>query len=533
MIAIKRTRQHYTALMFGLSLFFGIGLVDLIRAEEAIISREKVGPDAFGRAVDISGDTLIVGAPAKENGEVYIFARQERAWVQLARIKAPQPNPGGWFGGAVCVDGDTIVVGARTAHGGTQGFADGTNVVYIYQREGNDFPLKQKLTRENKRKGERFGFSLDMSGDTLVVGSPFHGDGGASLGVAYVYVREEEGFQLQRRFFGGVVERFGWSVGIDGDTIVVGAPASSGDEGRAAIYVRQEKRWKRQAELWLMRVRERRGFGWSVAISGDRVIIGAPFDQEQEGAAYAFARKNGEWTDPLKLKASNTDDMAMFGYVVDIHSDWAVIGAPFEHSVDDSAGAVYFFQRDHDMWDEKMKFTPKGVVPNEDHKIWQGDAYGYAVAIAEIGPYAAIGAPGDNLRLPHPNPSGAVYVYHPEKEFSKAHSVEPISLKATTLGDVKRTVLFQNFPNPFNPETWIPYQLAVEADVNITIYDVQGRQVRLIELGRQSAGAYFDKETAAYWDGRNDDGELVTSGVYYYHLRVGDYHATRRMVIVK
>ena len=176
---------------------------------------------------------------------------------------------------------------------------------------------------------------------------------------------------------------------------------------------------------------------------------------------------------------------------------------------------------------------PKNVVQDEPHKIWEGDAYDNAVAIAEAGSFAVVGAPGDNLRLAPPNSSGAAYVYHTEKELLNAHSVEPISLRATTLGEVKWTALLQNFPNPFNPETWIPYQLAVEADVNISIYDVQGRLVRRIELGERSVGSYFTKETAAYWDGRNKNGELVSSGVYYYHLGAGDFHATRRMVIVK
>ena len=101
------------------------------------------------------------------------------------------------------------------------------------------------------------------------------------------------------------------------------------------------------------------------------------------------------------------------------------------------------------------------------------------------------------------------------------------------LGEVKRTALLQNFPNPFNPETWIPYQLAESVDVSIGIYDVQGHLIRRIELGAQSAGSYLTKEAAAYWDGRNDDGELTSSGIYFYQLRAGDYTAIRRLVILK
>jgi bacillopeptidase F (M6 metalloprotease family) len=103
----------------------------------------------------------------------------------------------------------------------------------------------------------------------------------------------------------------------------------------------------------------------------------------------------------------------------------------------------------------------------------------------------------------------------------------------TTLGNMKRTALLQNYPNPFNPETWIPYQLANDALVSLNIYDQSGHVVRRLDVGRQKSGVYQHKENAAYWDGRNQNGERVTSGTYYYQLRAGDYTSLRRMVIVK
>ena len=103
------------------------------------------------------------------------------------------------------------------------------------------------------------------------------------------------------------------------------------------------------------------------------------------------------------------------------------------------------------------------------------------------------------------------------------------------------TALLPNYPNPFNPETWIPYRLAHAADVTLTIYDTKGVPVRRLDLGYQPVGDYTNRAKAAYWDGRNDSGESVASGVYFYQLRVsssrsigaGDYTASRRMVILK
>ena len=96
-----------------------------------------------------------------------------------------------------------------------------------------------------------------------------------------------------------------------------------------------------------------------------------------------------------------------------------------------------------------------------------------------------------------------------------------------------KTVLRANYPNPFNPETWIPYHLASDTEVRISIYDIQGVLVRQFNLGYQKAGYYTDRTRAAHWDGRNEIGEPVASGVYFYTLTTDDYTGTRRMVILK
>ena len=97
----------------------------------------------------------------------------------------------------------------------------------------------------------------------------------------------------------------------------------------------------------------------------------------------------------------------------------------------------------------------------------------------------------------------------------------------------EETALLHNYPNPFNPETWIPYQLAEEADVTLMIYDMNGQLVRQLAVGHQAAGMYQSRSRAAYWDGRNQLGESVASGLYFYTLTAGEFSATRRMLILK
>lgn len=100
--------------------------------------------------------------------------------------------------------------------------------------------------------------------------------------------------------------------------------------------------------------------------------------------------------------------------------------------------------------------------------------------------------------------------------------------KSTFIG---KTKLYQNYPNPFNPETWIPYQLKGESEVKIMIYSLSGQLIRTLELGNKQHGLYLSRDIAAYWDGRNESGEQVTSGIYFYTIKAGNYTATMKMIV--
>jgi hypothetical protein len=106
-------------------------------------------------------------------------------------------------------------------------------------------------------------------------------------------------------------------------------------------------------------------------------------------------------------------------------------------------------------------------------------------------------------------------------------------MKVTGLMHPTAFALLQNFPNPFNPETWIPFHLAETADVTIRIFDIKGQELRTIHLGQMPAGYYDTKGKAALWDGKDSYGQGVSSGIYFYHLTAGNFHATRKLTIIK
>ena len=157
----------------------------------------------------------------------------------------------------------------------------------------------------------------------------------------------------------------------------------------------------------------------------------------------------------------------------------------------------------------------------------------FSVTFVNIGNYAA--KVGDILEVDVIAQSGSFRV----EPIRYTLTATDIASSRVALGNLianvipSRSELLCNFPNPFNPETWIPFKLAESADSVITIYDVYGHLVRTIDLGHLPAGLYSAKAKAAYWDGANAAGERVASGVYFYHIQAGKFSATRRMVILK
>ncbi|RKU32422.1 hypothetical protein C6496_24035 [Candidatus Poribacteria bacterium] len=138
--------------------------------------------------------------------------------------------------------------------------------------------------------------------------------------------------------------------------------------------------------------------------------------------------------------------------------------------------------------------------------------------ISDYGPLRRLIAANPGLRLDITIPEA------PVNDVAGAPAVQSVLAK---------TVLLPNYPNPFNPETWIPYQLAKPTEVTLTIYDIRGVVVRELKLGHQAAGVYQRRNRAIHWDGRNMFGEKIATGVYFYTLKAGDFTATRKLLIRK
>ncbi len=462
--------------------------------------------DCFGEAVAISGDTVVVGAAYESSsatgvngnqssnaspasGAAYIFVRSGGVWTQQAYLKASNTQSDDFFGAAVAISGDTVVVGAGTESSNATGIngdqdnnsAFRSGAVYVFVRTGTTWSQQAYVKASNTDAGDRFGVSVGISGETMVVGAlrddssatGVNGDDNnnsvAESGAAYVFVRNGTSWSQEAYLKASNTDAgdfFGYAVAISGDTIVVGAyqedsPAtgingdqgngdeeiSAEDSGAAYIFVRDGLSWSQQAYLKASNTGFADKFGYSVGISGDSVVIGAyqegssatgvNGDQENDmmadsGAAYVFVRNDGVWSQEAYLKASNTQYSDNFGSSVAISGNAIVIGAYFEDSsskgIDgdqsnnsaDAAGAAYLFMRHGTVWSQQAYLKASNTEAY--------DNFGFAVAVccgtAIIGAhYEDSGVDGvdGNQEDNSQSTAGAVYLFTvPLEDFANA-----------------------------------------------------------------------------------------------------------------
>lgn len=354
----------------------------------------------FGRWIAVNGDTALIGAFGDNSctGSAYVFVRNGTTWTQQAKLTASDGVPGDAFGRAVALSGDTAVVGTFQAN-------NKVGAVYVFGRIGTTWTQLAKLTSSPAGRPTCFGRSVSMSGDTIAVGA--HCDGN-STGAVYMFVGGGSTWVQQARVTapdGAPSDYFGRSVALDADTLLVGAYFNT-IQGAAYVFVRDGVIWTNQAKF--TPTDNASVFGYSVSLSGDTALIGAPGTQTYTGSAYIYARSGTMWTQQAKLVSPQPKEKGNFAYAVALKGTTAVIGAWYENS---SKGAAYVFQSDQTAWALYTTFTaPDGIV---------GDTFGYEVvldsATAVVGAYAANNYAGSAyvLVIPPPNPLPALTSLNP------------------------------------------------------------------------------------------------------------------------
>ncbi|MBL0954129.1 MAG: FG-GAP repeat protein [Leptospira sp.] len=430
--------------------------------------------DGFGYSVAISGDTIVVGAAgessnqttitngssasadnsASSSGAAYVFQRTGSSWAQEAYLKAPNAEATDFFGLAVAIDGNTILVSANqedsnqiTITNGptasTDNTASSSGAVYVFQRTGSTWAQQAYIKPPNAEANDQFGISLSISGDTIVVGafneasnqttitngtSASANNSAAFAGAAYVFQRSGTTWSQQAYLKASNIEandRFGSSVSISGDTIVVGSnfedsnqttitngaiassDNSAANAGAAYVFRRTGTTWAEEAYLKAPNAESGDQFGNAVAINGDTIVVGAFSEASNQttitngttassdnsasiaGAAYVFQRTGSTWSHQAYLKPPNLGADDRFGNTVAIEGNTILVGSIFEDSNqttvtngsmpnDDNSlsnsGAVYVFQRSGSTW----AFRAYLKAPNAD----VDDRFGNAISIS-------------------------------------------------------------------------------------------------------------------------------------------------------
>lgn len=383
--------------------------------------------DAFGSAIAISGDTIVVGAPGERSvvvgnpnnnsqffaGAAYVFQNGPGGWAQTGYLKANNAAAGQQqeFGTAVDVFGDRIVVGARregsfsgVVNGpltlgqpasSAQGFQSGA--AYVFRLEGGAWVAESILKPQAVPLGRAaFGWSVAIHEQRIVVGAPEDPAATFRGGAAYVFARTGNNWAQDALLTAPNVttlDRFGESVDIHLDTVIVGAPSESGDaqgvsttpafdddlfsSGAAYTYTFDGTGWGFENYLKASNADESDGFGGEVDLTGDRCIVGAVGEDSNgssaadnslsnSGAAYVFDRVGSLWVETAYLKASNPDVQDLFGGRVAIDGPRAIVGSIGEDSLPgagnggplanpaSNAGAAYLFALQNGGWDEMM-----------------------------------------------------------------------------------------------------------------------------------------------------------------------------------
>ncbi len=360
--------------------------------------------EAFGSAVAADGDTLVVGAPGhdlpvRDQGAAYVFVRTGGVWTLEAKLSPSDPATDARFGHSVAISGDTVVVGSG-------GFY--ASEVYVFVRTGGVWTEEGQLTGSDTEGGDGFGQAVSISADTVVVGAPEDTTGfGFRSGSAYVFVRNGGLWTEQQKLLPADLagdDHFGQTVSVSVDSLVAGSPnddtGTGIDAGSAYVFVRTGGVWAQESKLMAPTGAADDNFGSAASLDGDSVVVGAPGEDASAvfnaGAAYVFVRTGSSWSLEQRIVLAPSNSFQWFGAAVALESGTLIVGAPGEEeSGVTGAGAAHVFLRTGTAWSEEQRLT--GSVPETFE--------GFGLSLGLSGDVALVGSPNRD------DGSGSAYVF--------------------------------------------------------------------------------------------------------------------------
>jgi len=349
-----------------------------------VIADDGMDDDRFGSAVSLGKDIAVVGAPNSDDtglssGSAYVYQRNpaDGSWAQTQKLVAHDAGASDIYGLAVAVDGDNIAIGSRyDDEAGTNGGA-----VYFYRRNGDTWDFQMKATAAGSVSSDYLGFSVSLEGDYAVVGATGKDDNGSASGAVFVFKRNTVSgswFQVDKLLAsdGAASDQFGYTVDISGDFIIIGAPFDDDtalNSGSVYIFKRNTglDTWTEVSKVVAATPVAEDRLGTVVSIHGDYAVAGMMLDDDvaaAAGAAVVIERDSGldTWSRHSKLTASDGMANDQFGQSVGIYEDYIAVGARYEDNANGSnAGAVYLFKLNAGTWEPQSKIVADGGLAND------------------------------------------------------------------------------------------------------------------------------------------------------------------------
>jgi len=392
-------------------------LVLLALQQAQLIASDGAPQDWFGFSVALDGETALVGTPyddvgaTPDQGTAYVFVRSGTTWSQQAQLAASDGAGQDCFGYSVALDGETALVGAPYDDVGA---TTDQGTVYVFARSGTTWSQQAQLVASDGAGQDCFGESVALAGDTVVVGTSWH-DANATTdqGAAYVFVRNGTTWSQQAQLVaadGASQDRFGYSVALDGETALVGAPYDDVDsdvnQGSAYVFVRSGTSWSQQAQLIASGGASQDRFGYSVALDGETALVGVPYSDRgadaDQGAAYVFVRSGTGWSQQAQFTAAAGDAADFFGGAVALAGDTALVGAYGDDvGANANQGSAYVFARNGTTWSQQAQL----VASDGAGQDW----FGCSVALQ--GETALVGTIWHDVDANTNTDQGAAYVF--------------------------------------------------------------------------------------------------------------------------
>ena len=301
---------------------------------------------------DLDGETCVIGYKGgtetslsnNNTGTAYVFTRSGTTWSQQQKLFHPNGRQYDYFGENMQLDGDNLIVSAHNEPHNSGGSYDNAGAVYIWTRSGTTWTQQQRLEASDKAASDIFGNSVAIDGDTCVIGAQQEDAGGSNAGAAYVFTRSGTTWSQQQKLVASdaaASDNFGTSVGISGDTLVVG----TFNAGAAYVFTRSGTTWSQQQ---ILTGSDATGtsdyFGKNVRIFEDTIMVTATGNTSfsGKGAAYIFTRSGTTWTQDKRLEASDAAN-ADYNDEIDFSGGTVVMGANGSNTTASDAGAGYFF----------------------------------------------------------------------------------------------------------------------------------------------------------------------------------------------